>query len=106
MSAMPSHPLNPSRQRPKRDSVLLSARLWHASGLEVVRLSDISEEGCGAYCVTPLPIGSDVELLRGEMSISARIAWARAGRVGLSFADRVNVADLRTGKPSAPMGWR
>lgn len=80
---------DPSSQRNKdRDSLFLTAefRIAGARNSQLVRVRNLSAGGLMAEVPEPVAQGTEVELdLRGVGSITGRIAWNAAGRVGVAF---------------------
>ena len=83
-------------RREKRERVLLRAMLrWDDGGVEV-KLTNLSSHGACAEFPGLLESGTMVHLSRGDLCLSARIAWAGEGRIGIKFTDPVNLSDFRT----------
>ena len=90
-------PVGHKVSRSPRTKVLRSARLAIGSDKGDVRIRDISASGA---MIDGMVIGDDatgldvlIELVEDQM-FSARIAWAKDGKVGLQFADRFNLDRL------------
>jgi len=83
-------------RRYKRDRVYLTAMLrWECGGVEV-KLTNLSSLGTCAEFPGDLAPGTEVEISRGDFIVPARIAWAVEGKIGIEFADPVNLREFRT----------
>ena len=95
-------------RREPRFAVDLEAVLRREAGVFPVRLRDLSRSGALATCLFPPPALSSVTLVRGALSVEARVAWTGRGRFGLEFARPIRATDLliqlsaRRGSPAAP----
>lgn len=81
-------------QEGARLSVLLMATIETGACRLDVRLREIS--GYGAVIEAPLapPLGSYVTFSRGSIRTVAQIIWAKDGKLGLSFRDEIDEAEL------------
>lgn len=88
--------MNVEHRRDKRDRVFLTAMLsWDCGDVEV-KLTNLSSLGaCAEYPGSVAP-GTEVQISRGDLSVPARIAWADDGRIGIEFADPLNLREFRT----------
>ena len=78
----------------KRARVLLTAKLETRTGEIDVRLRDLSRKGALLESAQLPPVGSEVVFRRGATAVSARVAWAGEGRVGLEFRDQIDEHEL------------
>lgn len=85
------------QRRGKRNRVFLTVLMRWPSGSVQTKLTNISSLGaCGNCAETPAP-GTEVELVRGDLRVPARIVWSFDGMVGLEFAEAVDAAVFRVG---------
>ena len=59
-----------------------------------VRLIELSRGGASASCRRPPAPGAAMILVRGDLTIEARVAWAAGGRIGLAFAQPLRATQL------------
>ncbi len=94
-----------SQRRDARDSLFVLARLKHegaAGDGEAVRVRNVSSGGLMAQAPEGFHEGMRVEVtLEGIGTVSGMVAWAEAGRVGISFDHPVDKALAR--KPRAAL---
>jgi hypothetical protein len=81
-------------RRERRFAVDLAAIVRGGAADLPVRLKDLSRHGALGHCLCPPPAASRVTLVRGELRIEARVAWAGRGRFGLEFASPIRATDL------------
>jgi hypothetical protein len=90
--------IEPSRakqaRREQRFAVDLAATLHSGAAELPVRLRDLSRGGALAACLCPPPARSEVLLVRGALTIEARVAWAGRGRFGLEFVRPIRATEL------------
>lgn len=84
-----------------RDSLLLSAQLRTADGVDVsVRVRNLSSGGLMAEYAQPIAHGVPVEVkVRGVGWIDGRVAWTAEGRIGIAFEREIDPMAAR--KPVA-----
>ncbi len=94
MSDSPSGPFPP---RPRRDSVILNARVEAIDAAVECRVRNLSETGACIDNVADLPSDGRVLVTMGLLHhIEGRVRWAADGRAGLQFDQtRVDVAAAR-----------
>ena len=68
-----------------RARVLLAAKLQTPLGELDCRLRDLSRMGALLECAKLPPVDSEVVFVRGTVAITARVAWAGEGRLGIEF---------------------
>ena len=73
---------NGSRREP-RYTLLLCAKLLTPRGMVPAKLRDLSLSGAMIEGLDLPPPGSNLFLLRGQLEVSARVAWRRGDRAGL-----------------------
>jgi hypothetical protein len=76
-----------------RESMFLHARarLGEVIPGSPLRVRNISSGGLMADCQAPLATGDPIEIeLRNIGWVVGRVTWARAGRIGVAFADRID----------------
>ena len=83
------------KRRDKRSRVFLSATLHSAHGEANVRLSDLSTLGACADRPSGLQPGDEIHVCRGDLSVAARIVWARGSFIGIEFAKPLNLDQFR-----------
>jgi hypothetical protein len=90
-----------SQRNGSRDSLLLSAQLRTADGVDVtVRVRNLSSGGLMAEYSQPITQGTPVEVeVRGVGWINGRIAWTAEGRIGIAFEREIDPMAAR--KPVA-----
>ncbi|MBV9882959.1 MAG: PilZ domain-containing protein [Sphingomonadaceae bacterium] len=81
-------------RREQRFPVDLAAIVRGGAADLPVRLKDLSRHGALGHCLCPPPALSRVTLVRGELQIEARVAWAGRGRFGLEFAKPIRATQL------------
>jgi hypothetical protein len=72
-------------RREPRFSLLLCVKLLTARGALPARLRDLSLSGALVEGYGLPPAGSTLFLVRGDLELSARVAWQRDDRAGLEF---------------------
>ena len=89
-------------RRSIRSHVFLKAMLRCAQGEFEVKLTNLSSLGACAEYPVPLAPDFEVEISRGDLRMAARIAWPADGKIGIEFADLLNVRAFQAqGKVSA-----
>lgn len=81
-------------RRERRFPVDLEALLRGEAADLPVRLRDLSRGGALGTCPCPPPALSAVTLVRGALTIEARVAWTGRGRFGLEFARPIRATEL------------
>lgn len=66
-----------------------------------VRIRDLSASGAKIDMASPPPVGTTLLLRRGAAEIAAEVVWVEAAGCGLRFAQAIDVASLRSDRPSA-----
>lgn len=74
--------------------VLLAGELRTQQGSVPCRLLDLSRGGAGMDVDQPQPVGAQVALTRGPLSVTGKIAWAQGRRCGIRFDDPIRATDL------------
>lgn len=97
-----------TRRRAERHSFFLLADVVTASGAVTgkLRVRNLSETGAMGDTGMVLEPGEAITVdLRGVGPVSAKVAWANGGRVGLAFDHRINphLALKPVGGPRKPM---
>ena len=83
---------NPSEQRSaRRASLYLSAALVVEGTSHPVTLRDISAGGAKVHTELTVPVGTPVELRRGELRSIGRVVWRSAEHMGIRFETPVAV---------------
>ena len=103
-------PLVPKRT-PRRSRVYLVAWLRSSGGCEQVRIRDVSRSGALVEGAAAPPVGSTIQLVRGNTSVEARIAWADSTWFGVEFSEPLKTGFLADHidprlKVSAPRWYR
>ena len=80
-------------QRAPRTNLFVMAAIYADAGSTPVKVRNVSPGGALIESAVVPPIGSQVRLCRGNLSVSAQIVWSRDGRAGLRFQSTVSVAD-------------
>ena len=83
------------QRREKRGRVFLTVLLHGPFGSVDLRLTDLSPHGACGSCPHPLPPGTEVELVRGDVSVPARVIWAADGKIGVEFSAAVDEGVFR-----------
>jgi hypothetical protein len=81
-------------RREQRFPVDLAAIVRGADSDLPVRLKDLSRGGALGTCPRPPAAASEVVLVRGALTIEARVAWAGRNRFGLQFARPIRATEL------------
>lgn len=87
-----------------RSHVFLAVKLQGLSGQIDARLLDLSRHGALlASSSDAPPVGSEVAIVRGALSVPGRVAWAAGGRFGIEFHSSLDKEGLlsQSGPPSA-----
>jgi hypothetical protein len=79
------------KNREPRRKVLIRARLKSAAGWHDACIVDLSRRGAGLQAANPPPLGSYVEIRRGDHLLVARVVWSRRHRFGVATQDEVPV---------------
>jgi hypothetical protein len=85
---------NGEGRREPRYSLLLCVRLLSARGALPAKLRDLSLSGALVEGYGLPPAGSTLFLVRGDLELSARVAWQRGDRAGLEFHIPLTEAQL------------
>lgn len=93
------------QRREKRSRVLLAAKLQTRAGAVDARLRDLSRKGALLECPARLAVDDEVVFVRGESSISARVAWSGGGRVGLEFHEMIEESELLVHVNRGPVNY-
>lgn len=72
----------------------MTATLITADCVQKARIRDLTTEGAGIICESPIKRGSDVVLKRGTLFIAARVAWTEGVSAGLQFYRAVDLDEL------------
>jgi PilZ domain-containing protein len=81
-------------RRERRFAVELDAVLRGVAAEQPVRLLDLSRGGALVACARPPAADAAVTLVRGALTIDARVAWSRRDRFGLEFARPIRATEL------------
>ena len=81
-------------RREPRYSLLLCVKLLTARGVLPAKLRDLSLSGALVEGFGLPPAGSTLFLVRGDLELSARVAWQRGERAGLEFHIPLTEAEL------------
>lgn len=76
-----------------RTNLFLAATLNSADVSHPVKIRDLSESGARIETTFVRQVGADVTLVRGRLSVQARISWHAERFCGLSFASPVSIED-------------
>ena len=79
----------------KRSSVFLTATMRSADGDVEVKLTNLSSLGARADYPIVLAPGTPVQISRGDLTVDGSIAWAAEGKIGIEFAEPVNLREFR-----------
>jgi hypothetical protein len=101
----------PPGTNPRRSRVLLSARLESSIGQQDVRIRDLSIKGALIEAAEPPPLGEDVTLSCGDVSLKGKVAWHDEVLVGIEFTQPLTGAMLgeaeeRKLQVAAPRSYR
>jgi hypothetical protein len=94
MSVIEASSAYKAARREGRFAVDLEALLRGEAADIPVRLRDLSRGGALGTCPCPPPALSAVTLVRGALTIEARVAWTGRGRFGLEFARPIRATEL------------
>ena len=95
----------------RRNRVFLKAILRSADGDVDVKLTNLSSLGaCADYPLLLAP-GTEVQIARGDLRVHAQIVWAAEGKIGIEFADPLNLRLFRahgqtSGAPASAPGHK
>ena len=81
-------------RRETRFPIALDAVLRGDAADQPVWLIELSRGGASASCRRPPAPGAAMILVRGDLTIEARVAWAAGGRIGLAFARPLRATQL------------
>ena len=70
----------------RRARLFLAARLRAGPGVRPVTIRNLSTTGAMIELGEPPPVGVDVQLSRGDLSVEGKIVWSRSGSCGVQFA--------------------
>jgi hypothetical protein len=91
-------------RREPRYTLLLCVRLLTPRGMLPARLRDLSLSGAMVEGPDLPPPGAALFLIRGNLELSARVAWRRGDRAGLEFHTPLTEEQLLAEvNPSCPM---
>jgi hypothetical protein len=76
-----------------RTNLFMAATLQSADASTEVKIRDLSVVGAQIESSLNLPIGSEITLVRGGLSVHARVTWSNERRSGLHFTSQVSVSD-------------
>ena len=76
-----------------RTNLFVAATLISHDVSEAVKIRDLSETGARIETSQDLEVGAAVTLVRGALSVHARVGWYSMRFCGLSFASPVSIAD-------------
>ena len=76
-----------------RTNLFLAATLTVADSSRPVKIRDLSERGARIETSLAMEVGTAVTLIRGGLSVQARIGWHAKRFCGLSFESPVSVQD-------------
>jgi hypothetical protein len=74
-----------------RSNVFLAATLHGGGAPTPVRIRNISVRGALIEGIALPPVGSVVDMVRGELRARAELAWSRGGIAGIKFTDPIDV---------------
>lgn len=78
-----------------RTSIYLAAGLYHDGARWPVTIRNISRAGALVEGPAIPEVGALVQLVRGGLIVHGLVAWAAAGKCGLKFSGKVDVAQWR-----------
>lgn len=81
------------RRRAERSKVMLVAGLERGKSEETLRIANLSPEGA-LVLGCPGPRGTIVRIRRGNLELTARVAWTGQQKSGLSFDQPTEVAAM------------
>ncbi len=84
-------------RREPRTSLFVMATLYAESCCIPVKVRDLSAAGALVEGDDIPPIGTNVRLCRGSLTITAHVVWSHGGRAGIHFESSVSVADWLPG---------
>ena len=76
-----------------RTNLFLTASLSSSGVGHPVKIRDLSATGARIETLLPLEVGATVTLVRGGLSVQARVGWHAERFCGLSFASPVSMED-------------
>ena len=76
--------------------MVLPARMWHGASWSDACILNVSSRGLLIHTSRQAPIGSAIELRRGEHVIVARVVWRNGATAGLRTDDRVSIEQIVT----------
>lgn len=82
------------KREPKRSRIFLSAQVDAGVGPVAVRIRDISRTGALLESDFAPKGGETLELICGETTLGARVAWADRGWFGVEFFTPLAIGDL------------
>lgn len=82
-SAMPAD----RQRRAQRKNVFILVQLFGDFGDTTAKLRDLSNLGARLDCPIALNVGETLTLIRGGISLPARVRWMRGKSVGLEFLE-------------------
>ncbi|WP_097065204.1 PilZ domain-containing protein [Sphingomonas guangdongensis] len=87
------------RTREDRTNVLLDARMRAGSSWLSASIRNVSSRGAMLALPHPPPVGTYVELRRGDMIIIARVVWSDEQRCGLRSQRPISLPHLQAANP-------
>jgi hypothetical protein len=108
---LPDNPIAQQKRKRPRSRVYVVACLRSSEGWEPVRLRDLSRSGALVEATNAPPVGSTVQLVRGSMTVEARVAWIDTTWFGVEFNEPLETGFLANQvgkhlKVSAPRRYR
>ena len=76
--------------------MVLPARMRHGAAWSDACILNVSSRGLLIHTSRQAPMGSEIELRRGEHVILARVVWRDGAKVGLRADDRVPIEEIVT----------
>lgn len=85
-----------SKNRPRelRRRAVVRARVRHGAQWGDACILNVSSRGLMIQTARPMPVGSTIEILRGDHLILAEVMWSAAGRSGVRSEERLPVEDI------------
>lgn len=82
-------------RRESRSQIFLDVVLRLPDGDIEVRLTNLSSIGARADYPILLAPGTSVQILRDDLRLPGRIAWAVAGKIGVEFTDPLSFGRIQ-----------
>ena len=94
MSVIDASSGKPHARREQRFPIDLAA-IVRGEGRDLpVRLKNLSRGGAFGECLRPPAVASEVVLVRGALTVEARVAWIGCCCFGLQFARQIRATEL------------